>query len=83
MTVRFAKGGKMDQERVGKLKEKSFEFQQKMAKQEPWTSVRYNHVKTEKWQKESQKMFCKNMDSEVSGLILKTDEYDRHQFFKL
>jgi len=75
VTVRFAKGGKMDQERVGKLKEKSFEFQQKMAKQEPWTSVRYNHVKTEKWQKESQKMFCKNMDSEVSGLTLKTDEY--------
>jgi len=75
VTVRFAKGGKMDQERFGKMREKSYEYQQKMAKQEPWTRVRYNHVKTEKWQKESQKMFCKNMDREVPDLSLRSDEY--------
>lgn len=75
VTVRFAKGGKMDQERVGKIREKSYEYQQKMAKQEPWTRVRYNHVKTDKWQKESQKMFCKNMEREVPDLNLKSDEY--------
>lgn len=75
VTVRFAKGGKSDQERVGKMREKSYEYQQKMAKQEPWTSVRYNHVKTDKWQKESQKMFCKNMEREVPDLTLKSDEY--------
>jgi len=75
VTVRFAKGGKMDQERFGKMREKSYEYQQKVAKQEPWTGVRYNHVKTEKWQKESQKMFCKNMDREVPDLSLKSAEY--------
>ena len=75
VTVKFAKGGKMDQERAEKMREKSFEYQQKKAKQEPWTRVKFNHVKTEKWQKESQKMFCKNMSEEVPDLSLKPTEY--------
>jgi len=75
VTVKFAKGGKMDQERAEKMREKSFEWQMKKAKQEPWQRCVFNHVKSAKWSEKSQQMFCKSMDDQVPDLNLTSKEY--------
>jgi len=51
VTVKFARGGKMDQERAEKMREKSFEYQQKKAKQEPWQRVIFNRLKVKNGRK--------------------------------
>ena len=71
VNVRFARAGSSRE----KQQKNSFEMQQKKLKEEPWTRVRFNHVKTERWNTESQLMFCKKMDQEIKNLNLKPSEY--------
>ncbi len=63
--VRFLKGGG-DAERSQKRREKSYEYQQKKAAEEPWTQTQFHHVKSDRWTEVSQKLFCKHMDDEAS-----------------
>lgn len=75
VTVRFAKGSQAAKDKAEKAKQKTFEYQQKKAEEEPWVRVRFNHVKTDRWTEESQKMFCKRMDDEIRTLNVKPDHY--------
>ena len=57
------------------MKKKSFEYQQKIANEEPWLPTDYHHVKSEKWVEETQKLFCRHLDGEAIGGDVKVDEY--------
>ena len=72
VTVRFAKS---DQDAAKKMKEKSFAYQQQKAEEEAWISTQFHHVKSAKWDEESQNLFCKKMDEEISSLNLTPTEY--------
>ena len=71
--VRFIKGGG-DNERAQKRREKSYEYQQKKANEEPWVQTQFHHVKSERWTDESQKLFCKRMDDEALPVSTNTRE---------
>jgi hypothetical protein len=73
--VRFLKGSSADSDRAQKRREKSFEYQQKVAREEPWTTTEFHHVKSEKWREESQKLFCKHMDDEAIVGLPNQNEY--------
>eukprot|EP00095_Tigriopus_kingsejongensis_P006678 maker-scaffold25_size650667-snap-gene-0.17 protein:Tk06678 transcript:maker-scaffold25_size650667-snap-gene-0.17-mRNA-1 annotation:"dna-directed rna polymerase iii subunit rpc5" len=70
--VRFAKAGT---DHAKKQREKSFQFQQKRIEEEPWTPTRFHHVKSTKWDGESQKLFCKKMDDEITSLSQTPKQY--------
>ena len=65
ITVRFARGGQSEKERLEKMREKSYEYQQKKMREEPWIPATFHQLKSQKWEEESQKMFCRRMDEQV------------------
>ena len=73
--VRFLKGGGAENDKALEMKKKSFEYQQKIANEEPWLPTDYHHVKSEKWVEETQKLFCRHLDGEAIGGDVKVDEY--------
>ena len=64
-----------ESERAIEMKKKTFEYQQKLANEEPWIPTDYYHVKSEKWVEETQKLFCRHLDGEAVGGDVKVDEY--------
>lgn len=72
VTVRFAKG---DSERNQKFMEKTFDYQQKRAEEEPWVKAHFHQIKSKFWEEESQGMFCNKMEDEVTELDLPSDKY--------
>ena len=75
VTVRFAKNN--DSEAAKKRREATFEYQQKKAEEEAWIPTRFNQLKSSRWEEESQKLFCKRMDDEISSLNQTPKEYLR------
>ena len=45
VTVRFARGGQNEKEKYEKLREKSYEYQQKKLREEPWVKTNFLHCK--------------------------------------
>jgi len=68
VTVRFARGGQNEKEKYAKMKEKSYEYQQKKLKEEPWINTNFHNLKSPKWEEQSQKLFCRKMDEEIVNL---------------
>ena len=68
VTVRFARGGQNEKEKYAKLKEKSYEYQQKKLREEPWIKTNFHNLKSPKWEEQSQKLFCRKMDEEIVNL---------------
>ena len=65
VTVRFARGGQNEKEKYEKLREKSYEYQQKKLREEPWVKTNFHQLKSPKWEEQSQKLFCRKMDDEI------------------
>jgi len=68
VTVRFARGGQNEKEKYAKIKEKSYEYQQKKLREEPWVKTNFHNLKSQKWEEQSQKLFCRKMDEEIVNL---------------
>ena len=64
VTVRFSKSG----DAAKKHREKSYEYQMKKAEEEPWRVTRFHHVKSSRWEDETQLLFCRKMDEEATAL---------------
>ena len=62
-------------ERSLEMKKKSFEYQQKMAEEEPWTYLKYHHVKSQKWLDETQNLFCQKLDEVAFSGDVKVEDY--------
>ena len=69
VTVRFSKGG----DAAKKYKEKSYEYQMKKAEEEPWRVTRFHHVKSSRWEDETQLLFCRKMDEEATTALNRSD----------
>lgn len=72
VTVKFARG---DPERNKKYKEKSYEYQKKMQEEEAWVETRFNQMKGNLWDSESQLMFCSSMDGDVRDMDMAPKQY--------
>lgn len=72
VTVKFARG---DPERNKKYKEKSYDYQKKVQEEEAWVHTRFNQMKGNTWDVESQRMFCSAMDTDVREMELGAGEY--------
>ena len=68
VTVRFSKSG-AGGEAAKKNREKSYEYQMKKAEEEPWRVTRFHHVKSRRWEDETQLLFCRKMDEEATAAI--------------
>ena len=78
VTVRFARGGQNEKEKYNKLKEKSYEYQQKKLREEPWIKTKFHNLKSPKWEEQSQKLFCRKMDEEIVNLNSTPSAYLDH-----
>jgi hypothetical protein len=78
VTVRFARGGQNEKEKYAKIREKSYEYQQKKLKEEPWVQTNFHQMKTSKWEQQSQKLFCRKMDDEIMNLNCTPSSYLNH-----
>lgn len=78
--VRFMKAGS-DADKVQKKREKSFEYQQRMAREEPWLDTQFHPVKSKNWQEVSQKLFCKRMDDESFSAVSSSAEANKAQVY--
>jgi len=67
VTVRFSKSG-VQGDAAKKHREKSYEYQMKKAEEEPWRVTRFHHVKSSRWEDETQLLFCRKMDEEATAL---------------
>jgi len=65
VTVKFAKG---DLEKDKKRKEKSYDYAKARQDEEPWVDLKFNQLKSRRWEEESQAMFCSNMDEDVKNI---------------
>jgi len=63
VTVKFSKG---ENDRIAKWKEKSYETMIKKEEEESWVNMKFNQLRSTKWDDESQNLFCENMDKEIS-----------------
>ena len=70
VTVRFSKSG----EAAKKHREKSYEYQMKKAEEEPWRVTRFHHVKSDRWEDETQLLFCRKMDEEATAALNRSGE---------
>ena len=68
VTVRFSKSG-AGGEAAKKNREKSYEYQMKKAEEEPWRVTRFHHVKSRRWEDETQLLFCRKMDEEATAAL--------------
>ncbi len=66
MTVRFSKSGEAG-EAARRHREKSFEYQQRKAEEEPWRVTRFHHLRSQQWEEETQKLFCGRMDDDLAA----------------
>lgn len=78
VTVRFARGGQNEKEKYAKLREKSYEYQQKKLKEEPWVQTKFHQMKSSKWDEQSQKLFCQKMDNEIINSSCASNTYLNH-----
>ena len=78
VTVRFARGGQNEKEKYAKIKEKSYEYQQKKLREEPWVKTNFHNLKSQKWEEQSQKLFCRKMDEEIINLNSTPSAYLDH-----
>ena len=78
VTVRFARGGQNEKEKYAKIKEKSYEYQQKKLREEPWVKTNFHNLKSQKWEEQSQKLFCRKMDEEIVNLNSTPSAYLNH-----
>lgn len=78
VTVKFARGGQNEKERYAKFREKSYEYQQKKLREEPWIQTNFHQLKSPKWEEQSQKLFCKKMDDEILNLTCSPNNYLNH-----
>jgi len=78
VTVRFARGGQNEKEKYAKIKEKSYEYQQKKLREEPWVKTNFHNLKSQKWEEQSQKLFCRKMDEEIVILNSTPSAYLNH-----
>jgi len=72
VTVKFAKG---DLEKDKARKEKTYSYQQAKQDEEPWLQMKFNQVKSQRWEEESQAMFCNHMDEDIKNLELEPHTY--------
>lgn len=72
VTVKFARG---DPQRNKKFKERSYDYQKKLQEEEPWLHTRFNQMKSGAWDRESQKMFCSAMETDVKEMDLASKDY--------
>jgi len=75
VTVRFARGGQNEKEKYAKLREKSYEYQQKKLREEPWVKTNFHQLKSPKWEEQSQKLFCRKMDDEIMNSNCTSSNY--------
>lgn len=78
VTVRFARGGQNEKEKYAKLREKTYEYQQKKLKEEPWIQTNFHNIKSLKWEEQSQKLFCRKMDDEILNMNCTPTSYLNH-----
>lgn len=78
VTVRFARGGQNEKEKYAKFREKSYEYQQKKLKEEPWVHTKFHQMKSAKWEEQSQKLFCRKMDDEIMNSSCTSNTYLNH-----
>ena len=45
----------------------------KKAEEEPWRVTRFHHVKSRRWEDETQLLFCRKMDEEATAALNRGD----------
>jgi len=71
VTVKFTKG---ENDRSVKWAEKSYRSHLKREEEEPWRDMRFNQLRSVKWDDESQNLFCDSMDNKIK-FDLPPDQY--------